>query len=175
MIRLLLALLVVVLAACSSAPPSPVAPRACTGPSRIDYYLHADTRFTRSERDDLYRAAAQWSEVSCRSTIIVTFDNPHPETWAAAALNGRRSLVRGVELGPADIHDHDGGTTIDRMTVFVAPHERFHRLALHEFGHLLGLEHDGDGTVMRQDVSHGSDEITDADFAQCVSKGACDP
>ncbi len=170
-----IATVLLVLAGCSSAPPSPAPARTCKGPSRVDYYLHADVRFTRAERDALYQAAAQWSEIACASTIIVTFDNPHPETWREDATAGRRSLVRGVELGPADIHDHDGGTTRDRMAVFVAPHERFSRLALHEFGHLLGLEHDVDGTVMRQDVSKGSDVITDRDFDQCVSKGSCDP
>jgi hypothetical protein len=107
------------------------------------------------------------------STIIVTFDNPHPERWEADATAGRRALVRGLELAPPEPAAGHDGLTVNRMTVFVGPHERFHRLALHEFGHLLGLEHDGPGTVMRQDVSEGSDEITEDDFAQCVAKGAC--
>lgn len=155
--------------------------RACPeGPSRVDYIMHADTSFTEDEREDLLDAAQQWSEASCERHIRVQFDRPNaPREWQAEANAGRRTLVRGTDTAPvsADGKRHDGGTSQDRMVVWLRPHARFARLALHEFGHMLldTDDHGPEGTVMVQDQSEGSDYITDADFAWCQRAGACSP
>lgn len=166
------------LVACGSARP---AFRACPDePSKVDYYMHTDTAFTAEERVDIEDAAAQWSAASCTAHIIVLYDRPNArDVWQAEANAGRRTLVRGTETAPpsADGKRHDGGTSADRMVVWLSPHKRFARLALHEFGHMLldTDDHGPKGTVMVQDQSEGSDWITDEDFAWCQRVGACAP
>lgn len=154
--------------------------RSCPdAPSRVDYIMHADTAFTADERADLQEAAQEWSDVACTSHIVVRFDRPNaPREWQAEANAGRRTLVRGTDTAPMsdDGRRHDGGTSRDRMVVWLRPHARFYRLALHEFGHmLLGPDHGPEGTVMVQDQSKGSDWVTEEDFARCVRVGACSP
>lgn len=145
-------------------------------PSTVDYIMHADTSFTDEERRELGNAAERWNAAACTSRILIRYDRPNAaEVWHSEANAGRRTIVRGTDTAPlsADGKRHDGGTTADRMAVFIRPHRRFYRLALHEFGHLLGLGHDREGTAMHQDVSDGSDFVTWEDFAQCVAVGSC--
>lgn len=166
------------LVACGPARP---AFRACPDdPSKIDYIMHADTSFTAEERAEIEDAAAQWSEASCTAHILVRYDRPNAaNVWQAEADAGRRTLVRGTSTAPpsADGKRHDGGTSHDRMVVWLNPHKRFARLALHEFGHMIlnTDDHGPEGTVMVQDQSEGSDWITDEDFAWCQRVGACAP
>jgi hypothetical protein len=168
--------LVVAAASIGCAPAAPDFGACPEEPSTVDYIMHADIAFTEEERHELGDAAQQWNAAACTSRILIRYDRPNAaDVWQAEATAGRRTLVRGTDAAPvsADGKRHDGGTSPDRMAVFVRPHLRFYRLALHEFGHLLGLGHDREGTAMHQDVSEGSDFVTWEDFAQCVAVGSC--
>ena len=119
-----------------------------------DVEIEIDSGFSNEDRFAIATAAAKWNTVTRRKIIVasrgdvlvISADNP---TGYAGWESSRWDLVR---------IDPD------------APREHVYSIALHEFGHMLGIRHTRSG-VMHPSERHW--ELSEEDLAACRRAWAC--
>lgn len=124
------------------------------GGSSVDCEI--DAVFTQSQGQEIQRAADVWNSLSVRP---ITFSPQGQGDWlilpASVTLNrlgyteGKRKLIR---INP------------------VTPDNQVYAVALHEFGHAIGLGHVQQGVM---DPNHQTMAFSPEDIAECRRVGAC--
>lgn len=141
------ATLLLLLAACIPAPQRPATP---------EYAFTIESTFTADERTQIENAASQWNARTFPSMRITFRDDgkwrveeePMSHGWnGEVSRNERRMWIQPDPIG---------------ATVFA--------VAIHEFGHVLGLEHTSVGVM---DPYHVTTEFSVEDMAECRRVGAC--
>lgn len=117
--------------------------------------FEVDPKFSADERSEIARAAEEWN-ARTKPARRITFDG---HAWRvlkedpATGFNGRAdSSTRTIQIRP----EHPGVST--------------YAIALHEFGHAVGLGHTDSGVMMAFTVST---EFTPDVIAECRRVGAC--
>ena len=144
MIRVLVAVVALVLAACDG-PPFP-------------YSFGIDPAFPRAETDDVLDAMAAWNEVT----------RPEYRT----ELEGDNWRIHYVAPGAECEANAWGCENSHRQAIWIKPGlgRQTFGVTMHEIGHAFGLEH-VEGGVMDPHIYH--DTLTPGDLAECRRVGAC--
>jgi hypothetical protein len=182
-----IALLFATTLACVSTPPKTPAPLAPT--------LHADpSDFTSEQYSQLTKAARQWSAIGTSPLDVSPDLDVTSLSNIRSHLHANHSLIRGVQS------DHPAVQTIDeeladqhlrplaftasrdgqRFVFFILdriPQSHFYHIALHEFGHVLGLPdiptHDDVMSGVTDLVSEPVVWFTDNDGTLCRKARYC--
>lgn len=127
------------------------------------YGFHVDPRFSADDVAGIQRAADQWN---ARSRHRITLQGG---TWRVLRQEGPLSAAD--DGGAVDV-DWNGECSRSRRTVWIHPQssQPAEVVALHEFGHALGLGHTATGLMMATTVST---EFTPEVMAECRRAGAC--
>jgi hypothetical protein len=146
----------------------PLAFVACVGwepnPSHL-YHLEIAADFTDTQYQAIRDAALEWQD---SSDNYVTFDSA-PATsdvisFQADSVWELRSEFGGGAIGYTQYEGQSSnvylGTSLDAET--------FHQTVLHEIGHAIGLKHTTPGTVMCQDTTCATLEVTCGDLVQLL-------
>lgn len=123
---------------------------ACTPP--VAY--RADVAFTDDEQAQVWRAATTWNERTLPERRIT-----------------QGTIWRVLKQEPP--HSFNGECSQRARTIWIRPEPRgatVYEVALHEFGHALGLGHTSTGVMMAAEVST---EFTSDVMAECKRAGAC--
>lgn len=120
---------------------------------QLPHSYQIDPAFTPSERNEIVQAAEQWNAIT-RPDHRIRFDGAR---WYIA----KESPVAG----------YDGWTNAATKRVSLNPQRPVYTLALHEFGHTLGLNHTING-VMHPTAT--STIFSAEDIAECIRVNACD-
>jgi predicted Zn-dependent protease len=118
-----------------------------------DVDCEIDTVFKQQQRSEITRAANAWNELASRNVnivdngewLVVSAASPHGLGYA----QGHRRLIR---ISPS------------------TPDDQVYAVALHEFGHALGLHHTTKGVM---DPDRQTIDFSPEDLAECRRAGAC--
>jgi predicted Zn-dependent protease len=118
-----------------------------------DVEAEIDVVFTQPQASEITRAAKRWNEFTTRTVHIVSDGEwlvvPATSPKGLGYAQGARRLIR---ISP------------------VTPDDQIYAVALHEFGHALGLNHVPKGVM---DPDRQTIEFSPEDIAECKRCGAC--
>ncbi len=118
-----------------------------------DVDAEIDVVFTQAQASEITRAAKRWNEFTSRSVHIVSDGEwlivPATSPKGLGYAQGARRLIR---ISP------------------VTPDDQIYAVALHEFGHALGLNHVVKGVM---DPDRQTIDFSPEDIAECKRCGAC--
>ncbi|MBX3191622.1 MAG: matrixin family metalloprotease [Labilithrix sp.] len=144
----------------------------------VERLLHGDTRFSDAERRVIEQASVAWWELtSGRARLFIVWDydeDNYMELAAAAAPSIKRTEWWLAPPAAGGRVNEIGGAEV-RLVPDNCP--ALYTCALHELGHVLGLEHVADlDAVMSatQRPTKPALAFNDADRAECVRVGLCD-
>jgi hypothetical protein len=127
---------------------------------------------TTEERDAVSAAVAMWNGVTVAAKQMCVSDG--------AGRDVRLIPDHGTEWHAMLSESEDGVAFIgltratDIVIVGGLSATTFLRVAAHEFGHVLGLQHVAGHTVMAPAALFMADDLTAADVAECRRVGACE-
>ncbi len=121
---------------------------------RGDVEAEIDVVFTDVQRSEIIRAANTWNQVTGLRQVHIVEDGewlivPAPSPRGLGYAQGSRRLIR---ISPE------------------TPDDQVYAVALHEFGHALGLRHVSRGVM---DPDRQTIEFSEEDMAECRRVGAC--
>jgi len=157
------------LVGCSAALDPPLDALPLVSP-RLAFTLHGDTRFTPAERESCERAARKWGAFTGgRARIAIV--------WDVDEMNYLDVPLPMLYRSPRTPETGDfGGITNDRIVRLVpelcTERASVETCALHEFGHLLGLEHVPESGQLMS--AHNPSRVFGvADRRECIRVGVC--
>ncbi len=135
---------------------APAAPIVDAAPPRVPVSFRVDPSFSDADRGEIARAALIWNDLTLPASRI----SLEGGDWRLYRVDVTRGGFNGFCSPPERLIE------IDSEPVGASLFE----VALHEFGHAVGLEHTTTGVMMARTVST---DFTFDVFLECQRAGAC--
>ena len=130
------------------------------------YAVWIDPSFTSDQQGEIRAAIAEWNRAAEGNVFLS--ETAVPEGAHVITIKPRYFTLNENKAGEC-VPYH---STIDIHQELKA--DRTRRVALHELGHALGLDHSETGTIMCEGLSCASKNLTCADLQQFCSIWKCD-
>jgi predicted Zn-dependent protease len=143
--------------------------------SECDRLYHVQPGFTRAQRLAIERAVNTWNDVA--ALHICLDDAPAEVDFVMLVEPGSekyQALAKGLGTEFYGLINRDGIYLVGYRDAFLLhmSNELFESVALHEFGHALGLGHTPAPSVMHAHAGTAY-SLTPIDMAECKRVGAC--
>lgn len=147
-------------------------------PAIVEKTLHGDTRFDARERETIERACRAWFDLTAgRARLHVVWDYGESNYMALAATGAPHIKRTDWWYAPPNAGGRVNEIGGDEVRLVPDNCPGLYACALHELGHVLGLEHVADVDAVMSATLRSArlpSRFTKADRVECARVGLCD-